>query len=288
MISLTPLFKSAARAAALLAFCLGSSSALASATQGALNPACPQFAAYGYPQPMDAKVARRSFHLCKLAFSSYFDPATRAPRWVAERLRGNVHGGEPRTNDFRADPDLPAGVSPSNSDYARSGFDKGHMAPAEDFSLDPAAMSESFLFSNMIPQHPDSNRIAWKQLEMMTRDWAKARGEVYVISGPIYAQGQALALIGAGKVAAPTHIFKIVIDPARGESIAFALPNAKIQTDAPEGGRSAKGAWKKALAPYIVSVGDIAAWTGFDFNPALNPADKARFNAAKSGMWNQR
>lgn len=259
-----------------------------SATQGQMNPACPQFAAYGYPQPADPKVARRGFHLCKLAYSAYYDPLTRGPLWVAQRLSGNVSGDEPRTNDFRPDPDLPRGASPSNSDYARSGWDRGHMAPAEDFSRDPSAMSESFLFSNIVPQHPKNNRLAWKELESLTREWARTRGEVYVISGPIYNNGAPLERLGRSQVWVPTHVFKIIIDPRRGESLAFALPNREIPQPPGAGSfRESRSAWRHALAQHRVSPSDIAAWTGFRFNPALSAPDQARLGA-KSAMWPHR
>lgn len=285
---MTLLSRLAPLAVALMALSALSAPAVAgSVTQGAMNPACPQLSAYGHPQPKDPKVARRGFHLCKLAYSAYYDPLTRGPLWVAQRLAGNVHGDEPRTNDFRADPDIPRGASPTNNDYARSGWDRGHMAPAEDFSRDPEAMSESFLFSNIVPQHPKNNRLAWKELESLTREWAKTRGEVYVLTGPIYNNGAPLERLGRSQVWVPTHIFKIIIDPRRGESVAFALPNREIPIQGDGSSRQARGAWRQVLANHRVSPVDIAAWTGFELHPALSAADKARLGA-KSPMWAHR
>lgn len=263
------------------------SAASASVTQGQMNPACPQFSAYGHPQTRDAKVARRAFHLCKRAYSSYVDPLTRTPLWVAQRLTGNVNGSEPRADDFRPDPEIPRGAGPANADYARSGWDRGHMAPAQDFSRDPEAMSESFLFSNIVPQDPKNNRLAWKELESLTREWAQTRGEVFVITGPVYNNGAPLAVIGRSKVWVPTHIFKIIIDARRGESVAFVLPNREIPLDSSVSGRAARGAWRDALSQHRASPADIAAWTGFVFHPALSAQDQARLGA-KSAMWSHR
>lgn len=255
-------------------------------TQGKMNPACPQFSVYGYPQPQDAKVIRRGFHLCKEAYSSYFDPATRTPLWVAEHLVGDVRGDEPRSNDFRPDPDLPSGVSPTRADYLKSGFDQGHMAPAQDFSkMGDVIMSESFLYSNILPQNPNNNRTAWKELEILTRDWAKSRGEVYVISGPIYADGKNMGTIGRSNIAVPTHLFKVIIDPKRGESIAFVLPNTDIA--GPAGGKGARDVWHQTLSTFIVSINDIAFWTHFDFNPLIKPESKGPYQSSKSVMWSR-
>ena len=62
----------------------------------------------------------------------------------------------------------------TNADYTRSGYDKGHMAPAADMKWSPEAMKESFYFSNMCPQHPQLNRRGWKNLEEKIRNWAIA------------------------------------------------------------------------------------------------------------------
>lgn len=84
------------------------------------------------------------------------------PNWVSYELtRQETKGKEKRSNRFIADP-LAIGTIATNADYTRSGYDKGHMAPAADMKWSPKAMKESFYFSNMCPQHPQLNRRGWK------------------------------------------------------------------------------------------------------------------------------
>lgn len=99
----------------------------------------------------------------------------RLPNWVAYELtRQETQGNAQRTDRFIADPQV-KGVIATNADYTRSGYDKGHMAPAADMKWSVTAMKESFYFSNMCPQHPELNRRKWKDLEEKIRDWGHSR-----------------------------------------------------------------------------------------------------------------
>lgn len=107
-----------------------------SVTQGNPNLNCPQLQAYGYPAASDSKTLRRAFYTCRVGYASLYDPAERIPLWVAERVRRiNFSGNAERDQlDFIQDTDIPVDALPRASDYAGSGFDKGHMAPAANFN----------------------------------------------------------------------------------------------------------------------------------------------------------
>lgn len=164
-----------------------------SVTQGKPNLNCPQFQPYGYPSAADSKIVRRSFHTCRVGYARLYDPTERTPLWVAEHLKkSNFFTQAERDQlDFIPDPNIPGGALPSASDYEGSGYDKGHMAPAADFKSSQIAMNSTFRFGNAIPQTPQSNRGVWKQLEDATREVAIRRGEIYVITGPIYTVSRA-------------------------------------------------------------------------------------------------
>lgn len=113
-----------------------------------------------------------------------------------------------RTDRFRSDDSISTG-SAASSDYYRSGFDRGHLAPAADMSFSELAMEESFLYSNISPQLPGFNRGIWKRLEEEVRSEALSSDSIYVFTGPVFSiSGES---IGANRVTIPTGFYKIVI-----------------------------------------------------------------------------
>jgi endonuclease G len=113
----------------------------------------------------------------------------------------------------------------TNADYAKSGYDRGHLAPAADMSWSLQVMQESFYYSNMSPQLPGFNRGIWKKLEEKVRSWAVLYDTLYVVTGPILESG--LPSIGPNKVSVPKAYFKALIAPNQQKGIAFIMPNAK-------------------------------------------------------------
>lgn len=172
------------------------------------------------------------------------------PNWVSYELtREETKGKEKRGNRFIADP-LVTGPIATNADYTRSGYDKGHMAPAADMKWSPEAMKESFYFSNMCPQHPQLNRRGWKNLEEKIRDWAIADSAIIIICGPII--NQSSRTIGKNKVAVPERFFKVVLSPfvkpVRG--IGFLFNNRQAV---------------EPLSTYAVTIDSIEKLTNMDF-----------------------
>ena len=89
-----------------------------------------------------------------------------------------------------------------------------HLAPAGDMPTSQA-MAQSFSLANMVPQAPAHNRGAWaKSVEAATRKYAaRAKGDVYVITGPVYSPDIAQSpAIGPGQVRVPKYLFKLVYD----------------------------------------------------------------------------
>lgn len=133
------------------------------------------------------------------------------------------------------------------------------------------AMSESFLLSNMAPQKGAGfNRGIWRSLETKIRKWTKARGELYVVTGPIYKS--TAKKIGQNKVTVPTHFYKVVFDPVKVEAIAFILPNKKNKS--------------KDLHKFIVSVDKVESDTGLDFLSNLNSnIEKITERKVQPSLW---
>ena len=98
------------------------------------------------------------------------------------------------------------------------------MAPAGDMPT-PTAMAQSFSLANMVPQNPKQNSGPWAKIEKDTRQYAlRAKGDVFVITGPVFAPGA--QTIGANQVAVPTHLFKLVYDANTGRAWAHWQQNA--------------------------------------------------------------
>ena len=185
-----------------------------------------------------------------IGYTVSFNKDLRLPNWVSYELtRQETNGKEKRSDRFIADP-LVTGTIATNTDYTRSGYDKGHMAPAADMKWSPDAMKESFYFSNMCPQHPQLNRRAWKMLEEKIRDWAIADSAIIIICGPIIDKNP--KTIGKNKVTVPSRFFKVVLSPfARPmRAIGFLFNNAQAV---------------EPLSTYAISVDSIEKLTQMDF-----------------------
>lgn len=183
----------------------------------------------------------------------------RRPNWVSWHLDPSWLGGTPRQDDYRPDPQLPAAwYHVDANDYSGSGYDRGHMCPSGDRTLNIPDNSSTFLMTNFIPQASDNNSGPWADLETYCRNQTSSGRELYIISGGSGVNG----VIGPGQVALPTETWKVIIILTQGtndvsrvttstRTIAVRMPN--------EDGLGLD--WRD----YRVSVDNIEALTGFDF-----------------------
>ena len=204
-----------------------------------------------------------------------FDVRTRNPVYVLERLvvvgGSNRHG---RPNFFE-ERDMPTVYRSQLQHYHKSGYDRGHMAPAADFLYSKSAYNDTFTLCNVSPQDPVLNKKDWANLEEWTRAIAKKalkeHGAItYVMSGPMWlpkrqigekmfqyvypALGKPPSLVGV-----PTHFFKVVAVVKNGKIIQFAcfvMANAEPQPN-------------RDLQDYLVRWSDLEAVTGLQFFPLL-------------------
>ncbi|MBC7801430.1 MAG: DNA/RNA non-specific endonuclease, partial [Gemmatimonadaceae bacterium] len=206
------------------------------------------FAAGRPPTIRNARLLPGARALCFDAFAVLHSAATRTPLYAAERLtaaRVRIARRTIRDSEFHAEPALPANERADLADYARSGFDRGHLAPSGDMPGD-AAQQQSFSLANIVPQVPQLNRGRWEQVERVVRGLAVRRGELYVVTGPLFL-GRDLATVG--RVAVPTHVWKAVLDPRRRAAGAWVAENVE------------DGAWR------VVSLAQLSALTGLDVFP---------------------
>ncbi len=155
-----------------------------------------------------------------------------------------------RGDDFYKDPLVKTG-SASDKDYARSGYTRGHLAPAGDMAFSEEAMRESFYLSNMSPQLRSFNNGIWRELEENVRNWAWDKEEIYVASGPLL-KIISNKKIGNNGVSVPEIFFKVLLnyDDKHSEAIAFFIPN---------------NVSNEHLHSYSMSIDEIEKHTGLDF-----------------------
>jgi DNA/RNA endonuclease G (NUC1) len=72
-------------------------------------------------------------------------------------------------------------LMPTTGDYAKSGYERGHMASAEDFDYNKEAKDATFFVANIWPQDEDCNNPgAWYKSEIYGRELAVSYGEVKI------------------------------------------------------------------------------------------------------------
>ena len=225
----------------------------------AASSACPEhFPGGAAPELTNPRLAARTREICHAAFAVLHSGITRTPLYAAEHLtreRVAAAGSFERRSAFHAEPALPTDERARLSDYERSGYDRGHMAPSEDMP-DLQAQYESFSLANIVPQDPHLNRRLWAEIEALVRRLAREQGELYVVTGPLF-QGETLKRLN-GRVLVPSGIFKAVYDPKRGQAAAYLAPNV------------AGGEWQ------TVSLAELRQAAGIDVFPGLPDAVKDR------------
>jgi len=206
------------------------------------------------------------------SFQLEYSESHEQAKWVYYRVLGSFKGGVKRTNDFRPDLMIKTG-SAGLSDYRKSGFDRGHLAPAAVFKYSREAMSKSFLMSNMSPQRPGFNRGIWKRLEAKVREWAKSNDGLHVVSGPVLKSG--VPKIGRNRVSVPEKYYKVLLDNIGPEkkAIGFVLENRKY-----------KGL---EFYKFAVSIDSVENLTGIDFFKDLPAPLQTRVESRVDySLWN--
>ncbi|KHJ38017.1 nuclease [Pedobacter glucosidilyticus] len=193
-------------------------------------------------------------------FSLSYNELHEQANWVAYELTKEetvkVHS---RTDKFLEDPKVKTRTA-NAKDYASSGYDRGHLAPAADMVWSATAMAESFYYSNMSPQNPSFNRGIWKKLEELVRTWAVENEALYIATGPVLNSG--LPSIGTNKVSVPNYYYKVILDYKAPEikGIGFILENKSSS---------------QPLQSYAVSIDSVEKFTGIDFFVSLPDEEEA-------------
>lgn len=188
------------------------------------------------------------------------------PNWVSWHLYAADLGAVSRLDDFRPDNSLPAGwYQVPETAYSNSGFDKGHNTPSADRTSTAEANSSTFLMTNIIPQAPTNNQLAWARMEDSLRRLATLGFEVYIIMGTYGVGGTGnngyFEQIDEGRVTVPANIWKVAVVLPNGDSDSSRVSaNTRvIAVDIPNSNAIGFN-WKS----YRVSIDAIEAATGYN------------------------
>lgn len=115
---------------------------------------CPEHFAGGVaPTVTNSKLKARTQEVCFQAFAVLHSAVSRTPLYSAEHLtRSNLEAAKTlsRKDSFHPESTLPSQDRAELRDYARSGYDRGHMSLNGDMP-DRSAQAESFSLANMVP-----------------------------------------------------------------------------------------------------------------------------------------
>ena len=212
------------------------------------------------PASSTGEVVRHTYYTL-----SYVEDHEQA-EWVAYELtrqRLNNNWADRGGLTFKPDPEVRT-ESATPRDYTGTGYDRGHLCPAADMSFDTLALSETFFMSNISPQDKGFNKGIWREMEELTRDWARKYGQVLVVTGPMLSR-QGVKQIGFSKVTVPVGFYKAVYAPKQNIAIGFIVPN-QVST--------------RPVMEYAFHLDYIEQLTSIDFFPKILTGENEKVEAA--------
>lgn len=192
------------------------------------------------------------------AMTVNFNTAYRVPNCVSYVLTSDMvkttdgPDAEIRRN-YKFNRDHSVAGCPEWWEYKQSGYDRGHMAPANDMRWSRQSMSDCFLMTNICPQDHNLNGGSWNKLEQKIHSWARTSNTLIIATGPIF-NGTNKRIGQNSDIVVPSGFFKVVLDPNTNRAIGFIYDNF-------EGGGGVKR--------HARSVDEVELITGHDFFSTL-------------------
>lgn len=223
--------------------------------------------------------------LYNTAFITGYSNSLKNPIWTVYRygnLKGKYEEQEPKLEnwerpfEFKTDQRTLSKVK--HEDYNNAGFDRGHMAPNAGMleQYGQMAQLETFLMSNISPQHKDLNQKIWAKLETEIRTKIsqddtqnKEVHDLYIICGPIF-ETHPIQRLQSG-VAVPTSFFCIIaFHRGFGSTIKAVALKFPQQPDP-----------NKVFLDFVTTVDEIEHATNLNFFPGLSSQKQANLESKK-------
>lgn len=205
-------------------------------------------------------------------------PAWVAMRWTEQDFDNGV-GVSFSRGSFVVDDELPEYARGGTSfDFQESRMERGHMARDDDLeSWGFQIMREGMRMSNVVPQRQGRNHKVWGKLENAHKNVVASNSNsidaVWITSGPVFRNGQAMAQVGNG-TGVPHATYK-VIAWFDGNQDLHARGYIIEQNDTDEN-----------LTNYLFSVADVEEETGLDFFSELtDDVEQALESQQHTSLW---
>lgn len=229
-------------------------------------------------KPESSVIERGDKHeyIFNYAFSSCYDTEYNLPLWVSHYLDTSLLNRKynSRPNGYPSDEQYD---NLKGRAFASSGYDHGHLAPAADFQWSKFAYLQSFLMTNMSPQHGCFNQKGWCHLEGTVRKWLEEKPglSLYIASGAVLDNFiDTLCLPRDIKVFVPSHFYKVVLGMEDGKAsfaVGYLVPNEDVSNaDVPS---------------FEVSVREVENITGLDFFSFLPRNVQDEVETSVPDMW---
>ena len=227
--------------------------------------------ALGNPDGAVTDAASRTKYLIQRAqYHLSYNDNTHQANWVSWSYSSADDGTQPRTDAWAVEELLPSGyLRIGTSTFGTSfgiSWDRGHMTPSADRTLNFTDNAATFRMSNIIPQADANNQGLWAQFETYCRGLAAGGNEVLIISGPSEFTGNRIP----NSMSVPGSVWKIAVVIPNATSTTPA--NQRINTSArviailTPNVSTGLGTWQS----YITSVEQIEEVTGFNFFTAVD------------------
>jgi endonuclease G, mitochondrial len=167
-------------------------------------------------------------------------------RYNAQRDTGSFK----RNSRFFLDPNVPTECQQTSTKAYGSGYDRGHLVPANHLDYSASAIKAANTMTNILPQASTMNRGAWEPTEEIIECYRDI-DELLVIGGVIWGNNPDDDFIHSHGIKTPDAFWKVVI---RGNGqderdIAWVVPNSSEAT-------------KRWLDDYLVSIDELEDETG--------------------------
>jgi len=163
--------------------------------------------------------------ICHKRYVVGYSKVRKTPLWTSEKLtEDNIKNQNVKRRDhFRSDPNVASSLQASNATFVGTDYDKGHLAPFDDFADDIVAADESFFLTNIVPQPLNNNRGIWKSLEHRTQILTLNKKTTFIITGPIFTSQPEKKMSDGTLI--PDKLFKVIVSPTTKEVYTVVIPN---------------------------------------------------------------